>query len=250
MTRAPEPPPMDEALLQAYVDGRLSPEEAKRIEAYLASRPDERERLAAYARANAALQDHFDRQLDEPVPVRLLRAARRPRARWPLRAAAAVALLVAGAAAGWIGRGAVEPATPVSFALQAAVAHDVFSVETRHPVEVTGAEAEHLKTWLDKRLGGSVPAPDLSALGYRLVGGRLLATDSGPAAQLMYEDERGERMTLFFRTDATDQVETTWRLEREGDVGVYYWVQQGKAFAVVGPVGDEELKAAGHIATP
>ena len=42
--------------------------------------------------------------------------------------------------------------------------------------------------------------PELDALGYRLIGGRLLATERGGAAALfMYEDARGQRLTLVLR---------------------------------------------------
>ena len=41
-------------------------------------------------------------------------------------------------------------------------------------------------TWLTKRLGAPVSAPSLSALGYELVGGRLLPGGAGPVALFMY----------------------------------------------------------------
>ncbi len=47
------------------------------------------------------------------------------------------------------------------------------------------------------RLGRPLVTPDLEPLGYRLMGGRLLAGAAGdPTAQLMYEDAAGARLNV------------------------------------------------------
>lgn len=236
---------IEDADLHAYADGRLPPARRAEVARHLARHPEDRRRVDAWRALDAELRA-LALAADEPVPERLLAAARQPR-RWPYAAAAAaVALLLVGGVAGWFAR----PATTQGFAVEAAVAHRVFSAESRHAVEVTGAESDHLVTWLAKRLGGPVPAPDLSALGYGLVGGRLLSTATGPAAQLMYEDASGARMTLFYRTDVADEAEHPWRFAETGGVTVYYWVQGGRAFGVAGTGTRAELEAAGRLATP
>ena len=45
--------------------------------------------------------------------------------------------------------------------------------------------------WLSKRLGRPLVVPDLAAVGFRLMGGRLLPAEDGPAAQFMYETGKG-----------------------------------------------------------
>ena len=80
----------------------------------------------------------------------------------------------------------------------AIAAHRTFSVETRHPVEVGANEEAHLVQWLSKRLGHRLIVPDLGALGFRLIGGRLLPADSGPAAWFMYEDGKGTRLSCYY----------------------------------------------------
>ncbi len=244
----PHPNPT-EAELQAWVDDRLAPERQPDVAAWLAERPEERARLETYRRQTEELRAALDPELGEPVPPRMLRAPRgatRRSVAWAV--AAGLAGLVIGGGAGWLARDAASTRTS-AFAVQAAVAHEVFAPEARHPVEVSGGEAEHLATWLGKRLGGPLAAPDLSALGYRLVGGRLLATESGPAAQLMYEDGAGERMTLYLRTDVQDEAEHAWQFAEQGDTVVYYWVMGGRALAVVGRQDRATLVAAGDLAT-
>jgi anti-sigma factor RsiW len=67
-----------EADLHAYVDGVLPLARAAEVEAYLAERPEEVARLAAYREQRAALRREFDPVLDEPPPPRL----RVPRPYW------------------------------------------------------------------------------------------------------------------------------------------------------------------------
>ena len=46
-------------------------------------------------------------------------------------------------------------------------------------------------TWLSRRLGRQLTAPDLAAQGFDLIGGRLLPASTGPAAQLMIRIRAG-----------------------------------------------------------
>src|SRR6202008_1834129 len=77
-------------------------------------------------------------------------------------------------------RGAVTPpqAEVPGFVKRAAGPAPVYSPEVRHPVEVGADKEQHLVAWLSKRLGAQLRAPKLEALGYSLVGGRLLPGDN------------------------------------------------------------------------
>ncbi|MBD3786402.1 MAG: anti-sigma factor, partial [Sphingomonadales bacterium] len=129
-------------------------------------------------------------------------------------------------------------------AAEAQTAHAVYAVEVAHPVEIavtddTAAEP-HLMAWLSKRLGHPLAAPDLGAQGFTLIGGRLLPADQGPAAQLMYEDATGQRVTLYVA--AMTGSETAFRF-REGEDGTasLIWVAAGLGFALSGPMDREAL---------
>ncbi len=194
--------------------------------------------MAVYSEA---LHKRYDPVIDEPVPERLLQAAR-PRLRRFAVAAGWVSLGIAvGTAAGWQLH-AVRPA-PVAqatgngetgtFVRRAAVAHATYSPEVRHPVEVGADQEAHLVAWLSKRLGATVKAPKLDAVGYSLVGGRLLPGDSGrPVAQFMYQCKQGTRVTLYVRTDARNNSETAFRFASEGNVRVFYWIDRSFGYAV------------------
>jgi anti-sigma factor RsiW len=242
--------PITEADLQAYVDERLDAARRAEVEAWLAARPDETERIADYRRLGAELRGLYEPVLQEPVPNALAYAVSPGRRRWA-RAAAVAAWMALGAVigglAGWQLHGerpvvASAPDVGAAMARRAAVAHATYSPEVRHPVEVGADQEAHLVAWLSKRLGAPLRAPKLEAVGYSLVGGRLLPGDTGPVAHFMYQCNRGTRVTLYVRTEAAGNRETAFRYAREGSVGVFYWVDRRLGYALSsGDISKDDL---------
>ena len=231
-----------EADLHAYVEGVLPAARAAEIEAYLADRPEEAARLAAYRAQIAAMRREFDPVLDEEPPRRL----EVPRLYWMrpiLRYAAMVAWFALGGVAGWQLNAytSEQRAEASSWPRRAAIAHVVYSPEVRHPVEVGADQEEHLVRWLSKRLGSPLKVPHLGELGYSLVGGRLLPGDRGPVAQFMYQDGRGQRLTLYVRVNPDESRETAFRFAQESRVGVFYWIDRKLGYALSGEVDRTEL---------
>ncbi len=231
--------PVTEAELHAYVDGALSEGARAEIEAWIASHPEDAERLRAYAEQNAMLRSLYNPVLDEPLPQALL--AVRPQA-WRGYAAAAVVFAL-GVGLGWMVREMfITPQmVPVSLARQAATAHVVYSPEVRHPVEVGADEEDHLVRWLSRRLGTTLKAPKLAPLGYELVGGRLLSGSQGPVAHFMYQDARGQRLTLYVSRQRGGPRDTAFRFSQEDRVSVFYWVDGNFGYALSGEVRREQL---------
>lgn len=231
-----------ESELHAYVDGTLPDGRRAEVEAYLETHPDDAERVAAYRRQNEALRALFDPVLDEPLPERL----RTPRPRWvkpALQYAAVVGWIALGGVIGWGLRDYTDgQRTETStWARRAAIAHVTYSPEVRHPVEVGADQETHLVNWLSKRLGAQVRAPHLGGLGYSLVGGRLLPGERGPVAQFMYQDAKGQRLTLYVRTNPEDTRETAFRFAQEKNVGVFYWLDGKLGYALSGELEKAEL---------
>lgn len=233
-----------EADLHVLVDGRLEPTRRAEVLAYLEEHPEEAERVKAYEHHKALLHAGFDAALEEPLPPRLLHAVQPRRLPRLLRAAAAaVVLLGLGGVSGWFLHQATtgEPESTVTLSRQAAVAHAVYAPEVRHPVEVAADEEAHLVKWLSKRLGASIRAPNLSGFGYTLVGGRLLTAAEGPAALFMYENTEGRRLTLYLRTDLAGKRDTAFRYTVEGGVGIFYWIEGPRGYALAGELDRDEL---------
>ncbi len=229
---------VSEADLQAYADGNLPAERRAAVAAWLAAHPEDAERIETYRRIAEELRTSYDGVLHEPVPQRLQRALPRPRTRRAALVAGWVVLGIAlGGIAGWHLRGLQgTPATAgdnaAALARRAAVAHATYSPEVRHPVEVGADQEAHLVSWLSKRLGTQLRAPKLEGVGYSLVGGRLLPGENGPVAHFMYQCNRGTRVTLYVRSDMGSNRSTAFRYAREGNVGVFYWVDSKIGYAL------------------
>jgi anti-sigma factor RsiW len=233
--------PVTESDLQAHVDGLLDAARASEVERHLAQHAGDAARVAAYREHRRLLREAYDPWLVAPLPPRL-QPPRRETARWPRYAVAALLMLGSGLL-GWhlhggIGAGGAQPA---QFARIAAVAHAVYSPEKRHPVEVGADQEQHLVNWLSKRLGASLKVPQLSAEGYALVGGRLLASERGPAAQFMYQDAGAQRLTLYVRVTDEAQSTTAFRYVQQDSVGVFYWVDGRMGYALSGEIERKEL---------
>lgn len=235
---------IEENDLHAWVDGRLSPADNEAVEAYFAAHPELRARWLQYAEQREELRAAFRGPAEEPIPprlrvARLMAARRRGHHRRFARMAAAVVLLIAGGIGGWIAhdllpaRNSSAPAVLASAVFDDAIAaHRTFSVEIRHPVEVGANEEAHLVQWLSKRLGHQLIVPDLNALGFRLMGGRLLPADSGPAALFMYENGKGTRLSCYYLVvDVAG--ETEFQFREQNGINAFYWVEDGLAYAIV-----------------
>jgi len=235
--------PVTEAELHAFVDGLLPEARRAEIEAYLATHPEDALRVRSWRAQNQALHDLFDPVLGEALPARVRGVALLRRARPALRFAAVVAWIALGGVAGWYLRAYnAAPADVVAFAHQAAIAHIVYSPEVRHPVEVGADQEAHLVAWLSKRLGANLKVPQLNALGYRLVGGRLLPGNRGPVAQFMFQDGNGQRLTLYVRNGSGDSSkESAFRYAQERGVSVFYWIDGKFGYALSGEVDKAEL---------
>ncbi len=235
--------PITDGDIQAFVDNQLDPARRAEVEAHVAANPDAARTVAAYRAQNTALHEAYDGALNEPVPERFLRQDRQPRGGL-IRLAAALVLFVLGGAGGWWLNDLV-PTSGVALASQgserARIAHAVYAPEIRHPVEVTAAEQGHLTAWLTKRIGAQLIVPELTSAGYDLVGGRLLPGDDTPAAQFMYEDKSGARLTLYIRASGPDHTKSALRYDRAAGVGVYHWDDGEKRYALAGELQREPL---------
>ena len=236
--------------LSAFVDGELGDAEHAQVQAWLAEHPEDAARAARFTADADALRGLLGPVIDEPVPPALRASVwHRPGPpRWAL-AASAAGLLVGGALLGggavwqWSQRheGQLAAGTAQGWVQRAAFAHSVYVPEPRHPVEVK-AQEEHLARWLTRRIEVPVKLFDLRALGFDLVGGRLLPDGPGKSAQLMYQDAKGLRVTVYLRKPEKG-TDAAFRYEQQGDLGMFYWVEDGCGYALVGALPRATLLA-------
>jgi anti-sigma factor RsiW len=249
------PLPITDADVNAYVDGQLAPSRVPVLEDALARDPALAARVAELRRQNAALRDALDPWLDEALPDRLVAATAGPpalRRAWPGWAApafAAAASLALGVGLGWFGRDfeLQREGTPTTFTRQAALVHALYAGDANRPVEIWAAEEKRLVNWLSKRLGFAVHAPDLNALGFALVGGRLVAGNEQPTALFVYENTDKQRLTLQVRKQMVPTGEVAFRYALEGGTGVYYWIDESCTYALSGNLDRTQLLSIGRV---
>ena len=243
--------------LHAYVDARLDADRRQAVERYLEAEPELARRVASYRNQRDALRAAFVPLADNPIPPdlnlnRLLEARLQRRPIWWAAAAAAVLCLGLGGTAGWyLGTSPRQSRNELAMSLllqQAMASHAVYADDRRHPIEVAAADREHLSQWLSNRLRRSVAPPDLSALGYRLLGGRLVATEHGGASALfVYEDADGHRLSVLLRPMAPE-LHAMRADVAQGALNSCTWIASGMGYAVITKAPDQTLdQIADHV---
>ncbi|MCX4137173.1 MULTISPECIES: anti-sigma factor family protein [Paraburkholderia] len=224
--------------LSAFADDELSAREHETTLVRLTTNPRAAERVANYRAQKAALTALFGEPHDDARCIVV-----RHRTSWWQQAgvaASCVAMGVAlGSVPGWMSTN-IAADSPV-FAKRADIAFAVYAPEQRHPVEVAAPQRDQLVDWLSRRLGQRLSVPSLREYGFSLIGGRLLPGESGPAAQFMYQNTAGARLTMYVAGVPKDA--TAFRLFRDGNRSTFYWESQGTGCALTGLVSEVQLRS-------
>ncbi|GAA6208775.1 anti-sigma factor [Cognatishimia sp. WU-CL00825] len=234
-----------EERLSAYLDGEMSAVDRAAFEEVLEADPSIAERVSQWASTDDILQSLVPTPSDSHMES--LMAANRPEGpRWTMRRFASLALVFLLGGLGGYGLNTVQktddPAQIVIIraTLDATSAHRLFTAEMRHAVEVGPEETDHLETWLAKRMGRQMVVPQLEEHGLTFIGGRLLPSGGQAAAQYMYEDAQGERVTVYMARTST-QAQTSLRFLEEEDLTTVRWQDGPWVFFVVAPLEREQL---------
>lgn len=246
--------------LSAYLDGELPDGERSEVEDLLASDPQVQAEFDALVLADAEALAQFDADAAHPVSLDLVKmikdtplteaapiasgqAANHSRAPlWGLIAAALTALAIGGAGGYWLAeqspqnRQVAQTATP-AWLQQIAGYHAIYSEQDRHLVEVRADEADHIQNWLGKTVGTSFTIPDLSGFGLTFEGGRLLAANGKPVAQLMYRTATGDVIALCFQAGGAAETAGEFATRTQNEFNMISWSANGADFVVIGPDG-------------
>lgn len=240
--------PIAEEDLHAYVDRALEPERRAQVAAYLDDHPDVAKRIGAFADQRELLRAALAPIAEEPLPPELNlsriieRRSRRPSViRWAM---AAMLFLSIGALGGWAMRGAMQasPEGLVALAQEATASYNVYAPDRVRPVEVRASDSAQLVQWASDRLHRPVKVPHLAASGYRLMGGRLVATSHGPAAMFMYDDDHGSRLVVLTRPMSSADQNAPMTLQSHGNVRGFAWADDGVGYSLVGHAAPESLR--------
>ena len=115
--------------------------------------------------------------------------------------ASAAVLLIAvsiGGFSGWKAREMtiLSAAQPMGDAMQA---YRLFAQQGMLPADYQVGSDGDMQAWLDRYFTQANRLPDLSRAGFSPVSGRLLSTEQGPAAMVVYEDRGGNKISFYLR---------------------------------------------------
>jgi anti-sigma factor RsiW len=231
------PRPVSEDDLHAFVDHQLEPERRAEVERYIHGNSQVAQRIHAYSVQRDQLRLAFAQADRDPLPSSLTFGAlierRMTRRRLPWRAAAAVVVaLLAGGAGGWWFGARPAGGAFTGIAADTAASYAVFTADKRRPVELWAAQREDLNRWVSNRLNRPLAAPDLVAVGYQFLGGRLVATSRGPGAMFMYENSAGVRLIVLARPMAVAR-STEIEHVKIGGMDGCAWAEGGMGFGII-----------------
>lgn len=241
-------PEVHEDELHAFVDGQLPRDRCTTVLAYLGRHPEEVVRLAAYATQKADLRarlEELGQPTGDPKTAALQQAladrlaVRSRYGDWLRRAAAMAVLLGAGWWSNTLYQQYLTDRLP-DVVVEAAQAHEIFGGDRDRPVELTAVARSDLATWFSSRLGELVEIPSLRGMGLQLVGGRLLAGDQGPVAQLIYEDASGYRVSLCL-SSAPSQGGPELEVVTVEGLTAGYWHEGDLTYALVAKASEQQL---------
>jgi anti-sigma factor RsiW len=243
MTSSEQPDQNDELrALSAFIDGELPAAEHVDAAARIARDPHSAATVSAYRAQDNALRALFAAPEPQVVVVR-------PRRRYLMAACWLVAGLACGFFMHMLLPVLVHEHTAPSFAQRADIAYAVYAPEQRHAVEVAASQQDHLVTWLSKRLNRTLTIPSLHEYGFELVGGRLLPGEEGPAAQFMYQNADGERLTLYMTSESGKRSENyAVKMIHDGSRKTFYWTTNRAGYALSGQIGEAKLRAISYDA--
>lgn len=238
--------------LHAYVDQQLSPQKVKAVEALIRKDPQIAAKIHHWQQQNKLITQHFSDDAFDEMPARLninhfKEDNLNPSSSipWYYSMVASFFLMLVSGVIGWylhdLSSSSLKPR--ISFVNSAISAYEVFSVEILHPVEVSVDKKDHLVKWLSKRVEHPLKVPKLEQYGYKLLGGRLLAMKKGrPAAQFMFEDNAGERITLLI-SKSTSYKDHSFLFKNEKSVNAFYWMDSNIAYSVSGKIQRDKLQS-------
>ncbi|MGY2374812.1 anti-sigma factor family protein [Pseudomonas sp. SDO524_S393] len=230
--------PPSERDLHAYVDHQLLESDRRVLETWLSAHPDVAAQVHAWQQDAQRLRASLSGALQQPANPDLDPALIRQRVRHQSRRhlASAAVLLIAvsvGGFGGWHAREATQPEQlPMADAMQA---FRLFAQDGIMPADYNAQDSSTMQAWLDRYFNQAHRLPDLSASGFTPVNGRLLTTESGAAAMVVYEDGQGHKISFYIRPPGPEN-SLLPRGSRSADgLQAQYWSGAGYNYAMVSP---------------
>lgn len=234
--------------IHAYIDDQLDHERASELLLAMADDPALEKRVNDYIKVNALLSAELDPVLSEPLPDGIREQLNHFKSSpvksfgWQpfFRAAMVAGVMLFSGGIGWTVHSLATNQDSASLVKNnlvepAVFAYEVFAPDANRPVEISAGDVSLLNRWLTNRMGTPITAPDLTPSGLKLLGGRLLPSTDRMAAQFMYENGAGSRVSVYIRRIDNGKSHVNYA-DIDG-VESYFWTSDGFGVAVSGRSG-------------
>jgi anti-sigma factor RsiW len=133
---------------------------------------------------------------------------------------------------------------------QQTIANEVVSAHIRslqagHLMDVETSDQHTVKPWFNGRLDVAPPVIDLTAQGFRLLGGRLDYIDGEPVASVVYQ--RRKHIINLFVARRLGASQVSARLEAIQGYNIRNWSEAGLDFWAVSDIAPDELNEFGQM---
>jgi len=133
----------------------------------------------------------------------------------------------------------MKPSAP-SHTLQELVASHVRSLMVDHLTDVTSSDSHTVKPWFEGKLDFSPPVPELTAQGFRLVGGRLEYLGERAVAALVYQ--RREHVINLFAWPAQPEGDGDATVVTRQGYHLAHWYASGMSYWAVSNLNQREMQ--------
>jgi anti-sigma factor RsiW len=231
--------PPSERDLHAYVDHQLSDDDRRLVETFLANNAQIAEQVRAWQKDAQQLRAALSGVLQQPAnpdldPVMIRQRLKRQSSRHLASAAMLLIAVSIGGLSGWQAREMTlaSPPLPMTDALQA---YRLFAQQGILPADYKVSTDGDMQGWLDRYFTQANRLPDLSGAGFKPVSGRLLSTEQGPAAMVVYEDQGGHKISFYVRPPGPKNFLLPRGSRRDDGLQAEYWSGGGYNYAMVSP---------------
>jgi anti-sigma factor RsiW len=125
------------------------------------------------------------------------------------------------------------------------ISSHVRSMMANHITDVASSDSHTVKPWFGGKLDYSPPAKDLTAQGFRLVGGRMDYLDNRPVAAVVYQRSQ-HFINLFVWPSSNNAIKPEDQLTRRG-YNIIHWTQAGMTYWLVSELNLPELSECARL---
>ncbi len=235
--------------LMAYVDGQLSPDKVKAVEARLARDAEAREAVAQWRHFDNLLHDYAGTMDQSPANLKIAALERELAAKlkkqnrralligggWQ-RMAAGLVLFVAGWASHGIytaGSDRMMANTMPYFVTPTLAGHAAHTLAAYEDTEFDGANMASALDWMSAKMQYKIESPKLDRLGYQVESARMIMVDDHPVAVFYYRNPENERVTVSLTPRHEDQSAYALRVVDVNEGVMAYWSSDALHYTIV-----------------